>query len=85
MAGAAGVKKALKTFLSSWKGNKSAKLTLTSDKGDLSVVLELKLGQYCESIRRVEASRGYQPAPQEGSKSSRPSHPAESSSTCCFS
>ena len=59
MAGAAGVRKALKTFLNSWKGNKSAKLTLTSVKGDLSVVLELKLGQYCESERRVEG-RGYQ-------------------------
>ena len=60
MAGAAGVRKALNTFLNSWKRNKSAKLTLTSDKGDLSVVLELKLGQYCESERRVEAGRGYQ-------------------------
>ena len=60
MAGAAGVRKALKAYLNSWKAKRSAKLTLSSDKGDLLVTLELKLGLYCESKRRDEAGRGYQ-------------------------
>ena len=60
MAGVAGVRKALKSFLNSWKANRSAKLTLSSDKGDMSVILDLNLGHYCESERRIEAGRSYQ-------------------------
>ena len=40
------VEKALKTFMNKWKSHKSAKLELTSDKGELSVLLEVKLGQF---------------------------------------
>ena len=60
MAGEAGVRKALKTFLDSWKANRSAKLTLASQNGDLSVILEVNLGHYCKSEGQVEAGRGYQ-------------------------
>ena len=60
MAGVAGVNKALRTFLNSWKAQKSATLSLESDKGDLSVVLKVNFGLYSDSEGRKEAGRGYQ-------------------------
>lgn len=48
---------ALKAFLDIWKAQNSAKLSLHSDKGALSVILELKLGHYGE---KPIASRGHQ-------------------------
>ena len=47
-------------FLDSWKANKSAKLMLKSDQGDLSLSLEVNLGHYGESERRLEAGGGHQ-------------------------
>ena len=72
----AGVRKALKAFLNSWKAYRSAKLTLSSDKGDMSVILDLNLGHYCEIERRVEAGRSYQGL--HGSKSAPASSAGES-------
>ena len=61
MAWVAGMDKrlqnALTTFLSTWKAERSAKLSLKSDDGDLSVNLELKIGHYSENS---EADRGHQ-------------------------
>ena len=61
MAGVAGanssLNKALMSFLSEWKANNSASLTLKSVRGELSVTLKLKLGHHGE---KPEASRGYQ-------------------------
>lgn len=48
---------ALKAFLDIWKAQNSAKLSLHSDKGAISVILELKLGHYGE---KPIASRGHQ-------------------------
>ena len=50
MTGVAGVEKYLKTFLDSWKANKSAKLMLKSDQGDLSLTREVNLGHYGQSL-----------------------------------
>ena len=60
MAGAAGVNISLTTFLNFRKAHKSAKLLLKSDKGDLSVTLEVNIGQYVDSERKSEVGRGYQ-------------------------
>ena len=59
MAGVAGVNKAFRTFLNNWKAQKSATLSLRSDKGELSVVLKVNLGLYSVSEGRKEAGRGY--------------------------
>ena len=59
MAGAAGVNQSLKAFMNGWKAKKSAKLTLKSVEGELSVILEVSLGRY-ENGRTLETSRGYQ-------------------------
>ena len=55
----AGVNKAFRTFLNNWKAQKSATLSLRSDKGELSVVLKVNLGLYSVSEGRKEAGRGY--------------------------
>ena len=47
----------LNTFLKHWKGKKSAKLSLKSDKGYLTVILELSIGHFCENQK---AGRGHQ-------------------------
>ena len=48
---------ALKTFLSNWKGARSARLSLESDNGDLTVILELKIGHFSE---KHEPDKGHQ-------------------------
>ena len=55
MAGVAGVNTSLKTFLDCWKANKSAKLTLESVNGALSVTMKMSIGQWTP-----EACRGHQ-------------------------
>ena len=60
MAGAAGAYKTLKLFMDTWRANKSAKLTLESDKGDLKVNLHVNLGHYVTSDRKSQVSRGHQ-------------------------
>ena len=55
MAGVAGVDTSLKTFLDCWKANKSAKLTLESVNGALSVTMKMSIGQWTP-----EACRGHQ-------------------------
>ena len=46
MAGVAGVNTALKMFMDAWKDHKSAKLSLKSENGELSVIVEVNFGQY---------------------------------------
>ena len=49
MARVVKVNKLLKMFLDSWKADKSAKLVLNSEKGELSVILRIRIRVYAGS------------------------------------
>ena len=56
MARVVKVNRFLKTFLDSWNVDKSAKLVLNSEKGELSVILEVSFGHY-DSEKKSEVGR----------------------------